>query len=476
TSAPPRFQWLIAAASDHAPLKSCPEQLMGAGQLCFSNAAHGGNALYVSLLAESHDRLLSYMRPMRFYDAEVLPDRISYLSAFPILMKEGPAALQRLLVEEIRRRNATLVIVDGLFVIHDVFGSEAEFRRFVHEVQGVASLMQSAILMLTNQSRERSSPEFTMVDGWMELIDEIREARSVRALVVHKQRGSAYLRGRHVFRITDDGIVVFPRLEAAQPRQPALSSPMARVSSGIAQFDTMLQGGYPSTSSTIIIGPSGSGKTTLGLHFLTGSTPESPGLMFGFYEPPTHLMAKARAVGVDLEGLVARGAVEILWQPVADNLADELGWRIIDTVRRTGAKRVVVDGMEAFDRALLFPRRLPTLINALNNILKPLGTTVLYTREIDELHELRSLPDDLSAKSENLVLLHYERHERLLRRMLSILKVRDSDFDPFSEEFYVTDQGIRFGQQPTPKGRRPAGAADISSMAPPSGAALPSRA
>ncbi|WP_219929841.1 hypothetical protein, partial [Teichococcus aestuarii] len=32
TRAPPRFQWLIAAASDHAPLKSCPDQLMGAGQ------------------------------------------------------------------------------------------------------------------------------------------------------------------------------------------------------------------------------------------------------------------------------------------------------------------------------------------------------------------------------------------------------------------------------------------------------------
>ncbi|MFC4170252.1 sensor histidine kinase, partial [Teichococcus aestuarii] len=41
TSAPPRFQWLIAAASDHAPLKSCPEQLMGAGHQQALDLARG---------------------------------------------------------------------------------------------------------------------------------------------------------------------------------------------------------------------------------------------------------------------------------------------------------------------------------------------------------------------------------------------------------------------------------------------------
>ncbi len=445
-----------------------------ANQLCFAQAAHGRTALYVSLLAEAHDRLLSYLQPMRFYDPDVVPDRIFYMSAFPILQKEGPAALQRLLVEETRRRGATFVVVDGLFVVHDVLGSEPEFRRFVHEMQGVTSLTQSTLLMLTNQTRERSSPEYTMVDGWIELLDEIHEARAVRTLVVHKQRGSAYLRGRHLFHITDNGVVIFPRLEAAQSREPVQSGGTSRISSEVEQFDTMLGGGYPAASATLILGPSGSGKTTFGLQFLAGSTPEAPGLLFGFYEPPARLVTKARSIGVDLEGLVARGAVQILWQPIAENLADELGWRLIDAVRRTGAKRVVVDGIGGFERALLFRRRLPTLINAINNKLKVLDATILYLRETQELHALEHLhADDLSAKSDNLVLLHYERQNRVLRRMLSILKVRDSDFDPVTEEFHITGQGIRFGERPPAQGR-PAGVANTHATAP-GGAARPAR-
>lgn len=437
-----------------------------ANQICYSHAARGGTALYISLLAESHDRLLGHLRSMRFYDADAIPERVFYLSAFPVLQKEGPSALLRLLVEETRRRAASIVIVDGLFVVHDTFGTEPEFRRFVHEIQGVASLTRSTLMMLTNQNRDRSSPEHTMVDGWIELLDEVHALRAIRAILVHKQRGAGYLRGRHMFRITDDGIVVFPRLEAAQSRTPAPIAPTGRVGSGIAQFDTMLMGGYPTASATIVLGPSGSAKTTIGLQFLAPCTPDAPGLLFGFYEPPARLITKARSIGVDLEGLIARRAVEIVWQPDADNLVDELGHRLIEAVRRTGAKRVVVDGIGAFGRAMLFPQRLPALISAVNSALKSLGATILYKKEVQELHELdRLCNDDMSAIAENLVLVHYLRQDRLLRRMLSVLKVRDSDFDPITEEFYVTGAGIQFGTRPAPL-IRPVGARDTPEAAP----------
>ncbi len=64
-----------------------------ANQLCYNLAGRGGTALYISLLAESHDRLLGYLRQMHFYDAGAVPEKVFYLSAFPILQKEGPAAM-----------------------------------------------------------------------------------------------------------------------------------------------------------------------------------------------------------------------------------------------------------------------------------------------------------------------------------------------------------------------------------------------
>ncbi len=433
-----------------------------ANQICFNHAARGGTALFVSLLAESHDRLLGFMREMRFYDAALVPDRIFYVSAFPILQKEGPVALQRMLLEEARRRGATIIVIDGLFVVHDAFASEMDFRRFVHEMQGLASLTQSTLLMLTNQFRERSAPEHTMVDAWIELIDEVHALRAIRTIVVHKQRGSAYLRGRHMYRIDEDGITVFPRMEALQSRQPDATAATGRVGSGIAAFDTMLLGGYPATSATFIVGPSGSGKTTFSLQFLAACTPESPGLLFGFYETPARLMTKARSLGIDLEGLVARGAVEMIWQPDAENLVDELAHRLVAAVHRCRAKRVVVDGIGAFQRAMLFRQRLPSVISAINHAMKPLAATIIYTQEVRELHALdRLASDEMSSMADNLVLINYIRQDRLLRRMISILKVRDSDFDPVTEEFYITSEGVRFGTRPAPLSR-PAGVLDIS--------------
>ena len=40
-----------------------------ANQFCFSHVKSGGRALYVGLLAESHEKMLAYMSKLAFYDA-----------------------------------------------------------------------------------------------------------------------------------------------------------------------------------------------------------------------------------------------------------------------------------------------------------------------------------------------------------------------------------------------------------------------
>ena len=47
-----------------------------ANQICFHHAAAGGRALYVTLLAESHSRMLLHLGQLRFFDASLIPNRI----------------------------------------------------------------------------------------------------------------------------------------------------------------------------------------------------------------------------------------------------------------------------------------------------------------------------------------------------------------------------------------------------------------
>ncbi|MFZ5721840.1 MAG: RAD55 family ATPase [Pseudomonadota bacterium] len=419
-----------------------------ANQFCFSHIRSGGRALYMSLLAENHDRMMAYMGAMSFYDPSAVPKALQYVSGYGTLEREGLPGLLKLMQHEIKRHKATAVVLDGVFVAQSNV-SEGEFRRFVHELQGVANFSEATLVMLTHQSRPQGSPEHTMVDGWIELCDELKAFRSYRTIQVRKHRGSKMLRGKHPFRITDSGLAVFPRVETTLEEGPSRGSSISRVSTGIEGLDHLTHGGWPEASAALVLGPTGVGKTTLGLHFVGQATPDEPALILGFYETPARLQAKARTIGLDLQGLCASGALEIIWRPPSENLVDELAWRVIERTRATRAKRVFVDGVVALRDNLIFPERLPSILNALNSYLRELGASALYTSEMREMHSPESLPtDEVSLIVDNVLLLTYLRRERALRRSLSIVKLRDGDFDPRAREFHVTARGIAFGPDP----------------------------
>lgn len=419
-----------------------------ANQMCFARARRGEGAMFMTLLAESYDRMFSNMQAFDFFEPDHIPEKVYYSSVYATVRDEGLDALVRLVFHELRRRKPTLLVLDGLFAARDSLDNPAasnEFRLFVHELAQQAALANTTILILTNQSRDSSSPEYTMVDGWIELQDELRSERALRSLVVHKQRGGPMLRGRHEYRIDDGGVAVFPRLETLASRTPMPGASVARFSTGIDAMDQMLGGGIPEHSSTVVLGPTGSGKTTMCMQFLGESTVEAPGLLFGFYETPDRLNRKAASVGVDLEGLVESGAVEIMWQPPLENLIDDLGQRILAAVRHRSARRVVIDGINAFKRPLTYPNRLHSFLRALNDVLKAEKATTLFTREVPQLFFPEALAvEELSGTIDNTVIMHYSLDGNIVRRRTTILKVRDSDFDHVSQEFEVTAGGIVF--------------------------------
>jgi circadian clock protein KaiC len=392
--------------------------------------------------------MVTYMSHMAFYDAAFLPASLQYVSGFGVLEREGLPGLLKLMQHEIKRHQATAVVLDGIFVAHSNV-TEAEYRKFVHELQGVAAYLDAVLLILTHQDRPAHSPEHTMVDGWIELRDELKAFRSYRTVQVRKHRGSAMMAGRHLFKIGERGLSVFPRLETTLTRgtnPPAFSS---RAPTGVAGLDEITGGGLLDPSATLVLGPTGAGKTTLGLHFIHEATPEAPAIMLGFYESPERLATKAKSAGLDLQDAIASGAVRILWCPPSENSVDELAWKLIRLAEETGAKRVLIDGIVALRENLIAPERLPQILSALNARLAELGASVLYTGEVREMHAPDKLPSDqISLFVENLIILSYMRQENVMRRTLSVLKLRDSGFDPRTHEYHIGGSGIRFGPDP----------------------------
>ena len=418
-----------------------------ANQIGYRHAAAGGRVVYMTLMAETHARMMQSLRGMAFFDPRLVPSALHYLSGYKVLVEEGERGLAKLMYDEVKTKQASLFVLDGLFVVEELIGSRTTYRSFVHGLQGYAGTAGCTTLLLTNADPGAGGdPEHTLVDGSIELARHTGDMRTVRTLQVHKTRGSDHLLGLHHLAIGDAGIAVHPRLDALLSEPTATGgAPTGRLPTGVAGLDAMLGGGIPVASTTILLGPSGVGKTTLALVFLAGATPEAPAVMLGLFETPPRLREKARIIGLDLAGLEAAGAVELLWRPPLGHDPDAMGLDLLDATRRRGTARVVIDTLGGIEQAAFFPGRLPLFFTALANELRAAGVTTLYTAETPDLlgvSDLVRLPPYAGAM-DNILLMRLAEREGRLRRLLSVLKVRDSDFDHTVREYVISDGGIR---------------------------------
>ncbi len=414
-------------------------------QICFHHVSGGGRALFVTLLAENHARMMSNLRSLSFFDDTRIPEKLSYLSAFRELKEKGLKGLIDLIRREIQRTRASMLVIDGLVSAQVAAEDEQTFKQFIRDLQEIA-LATDCTMFLTASAIEDISPEQTMVDGLIQLNDRLYGWEAESDLQVTKFRGSGFLRGRHSYAVTSDGMVVYPRTEALLAR-PSRSDQTAviRVSTGIERLDAMIgAGGLPGASTTMVMGPSGVGKTTLGLQFLSRSSPSEPGLMFSFYETPERLQAKAAGVCPNLAPLLESGAVALMWQPPVAGMLDAYGEALLTAIRQRKIKRLFIDGLTSFKNAAVDPSRIGHFFSALANELRVLGVTTLYSLEVPNIlgPAVRVPVDDVSSLAENMILLRYVELRSNVYRMISVLKIRDGDFNPSLYQFSISANGL----------------------------------
>ena len=416
-----------------------------ANQLACGHVRGGGRVLVATLLSESHERLFQYLATLEFFDPALVGDPIQFVSAFDTLEQEGLDAVVRLLRQEIARQQASLLIVDGVLNARVRAETALDTKKFVSELQGHAAFAGCTVLLLTSARLDEGSPEHTMVDGVIELGEQLFGSRAVRHIQLRKTRGSAALSGRHECLIDETGMHVYPRLESlfSHPSQ-AGSATLERIRSGVATLDEMLGGGLATGSVSLLIGPSGIGKTSLGLAFLGASSPQAPGLHFGFYETPERLRIKAASLGYDFAAMEQAGILQLCWQPTTEGLLDQVGARLLERVEAQGSNRVLIDSLGAFSRLAIDPARLNAFFRALVGELRARDVSVMLTWEMRDIFgaEISAPAPDLSSIVDNLMLMRFVELDSQLRRMLSILKVRDSHHDPALHELLIGPQGI----------------------------------
>ena len=416
-------------------------------QLAYAHAA-AGTALIATVRTETHDRMLAHLRGFRFFDPALAGSRVRYLSVAAPLEHDGAAGVVAVLRQAIRDAGATLLVVDGAGIAEDALGAVA-FRDLVHGLQAHAALLGCTTILLANRPPEQIGDIGTHVDGVLLLRQEPHGVRTARSVEVAKLRGGAHLGGRHPFAIGPAGVVVSPRLEAALAGEPPADDPAGgRLGVGVPGLDAMLGGGLLAGSATILMGNPGAGKTLSALRFLVeGAERGEPGLVAGFHESPNRLAATAAGVGIDLERHLASGLVQVLWRPPLELEPDAWAWDLLAAIAGHRPRRLIVDALTDVQRHVAPPDRAPDFVAALANRLRAEAVTTLFVVELEALvgQELRVPLPAISAAVDNVLLLRYVELGSRLRRLVSVLKARQSANDPALREFTIGAGGPTVG-------------------------------
>lgn len=418
-------------------------------QICFHRAARGDSTIYITLLAESHTRLIAHLRGMAFFRPELITSSIYYISSFKVLEEAGLDGLLKSVQESVYARKASFVVLDGLVSAEEFAPSARDFKKFIHGLQTISGMTDCTVLLLSSTERAAGfRPEHTMVDGLIELGDTLAGVQSLRHVQVRKLRGARQLRGRHAVEISSAGIKIRPRIETLlKPvlEDDVLPQGLPQADFGVPGLDTMLRGGLPGGSATIVLGPSGSGKTMLGLQFLAAGLQHNQVCLYvGFYEKPSGLLAKGARLGLKLAEGRDHGLLHLFWEAPIEGVLDAVVERILHAVAEHKVSRLVFDGLHGFRHHAEYPDRTRAVFSALADELSRRGVTTIFTMESDELVGASiQLPiDGVSALTDNIVLLRHVELRSQLYRLISILKVRDQSYDGAIREFRITDRGI----------------------------------
>ena len=423
-----------------------------AHQIMFSLANPDRRALFFTVLGEPPLKMLRYQQQFSYFDIDKINTSIKFVNLSGDLLDGDFDRVLARILEEVESFSPSLVIVDSFRSVVQSAKSAGDdsARGLQHFIQALGVQMTSwqATTFLIGEylsQEESSSPVFTVADGIIWMLQDVHRDAMVRKLQVVKMRGQAQRPGLHTFRINDDGVEVFPR--AILKFGDSLTSEMSsnqRLTMGVPLLDKMMGGGLPVGYSLLVVGPSGSGKSVLCTEFLAeGVRLGEPGVIAAFEKSPSQLISSR------LQALVESGKVSVIDTRALDLSIDETLHDLVTLIKKTKAKRVVIDSLSGFELALasIFRENFRESLYRLTAVLTNMGVTVLMTAELEDRYtDLRFSSYSNAFLTDGILMLRYVEIAGKFKRVISVVKVRSSNHSKDICFFDISKDGIKIGK------------------------------
>src|SRR5665213_373137 len=451
----PEFSFNLIAGAPGAGKTTLAQQIM------FALASPDRPALYFTVVGEPPIKMLRYQQQFSFFDPARVNESIRYVNLSQDVVNGTLEKLLERIVQDVEATSPGVVIVDSFRTVAQAAeraqNGHLDLQHFVQQL-AVRLTSWEATTFLVGEYQPADTernPVFTVADGVLWLLQSLDRNSMVRKIQVMKMRGQAPIPGLHTFRITGDGLQVFPRVIVGREEKsrPAVAGAkrklQERLSVGVKGLDEMLGGGIPAGYSVLLAGPSGSGKSVLASEFISeGARRGEPGIIAVFEKRPNEY-SQGGPEGHRFDRLVRERKVGIIQTRPLDLSIDEMLNELVEAVHRLKARRLVIDSLSGFELALA-----PTVradfresLYRMVAVLTGMGITMMMTAELEDSDtDLRFSPHGTAFLTDAIIMQRYIELTGQLQRVMAIVKVRGSAHSTDLRRFEITEHGIVMGE------------------------------
>ncbi len=349
-------------------------------------------------------------------------------------------------VERVKPRH---VVFDGLSELRLLSGDSLRYRRQLLALKHFFKERAVTVLLLDDRTSQFDDiqPE-SLVGGNIVMerfLPEYGKAR--RRLFVTKVRGSKFREGYNDYEIRDGGVVVHPRLVAAEHHERFHRTTYP---SGIAALDEMLDGGLTTGTTTLLLGPAGVGKSTMSMQYVANALEKGDrAAVYTFDEVIDTLFDRSEklcfgSIG-GLRKYQAGGQLHAQQIDAAELTAGAFAHEVKRVVE-AGTKVLVIDSLNGYMNAMPEERFLITHLHELFAYLNQKGVVTIMVVAQHGLMVGGTSEIDVSYLADSVLLFRYFEAAGQIHQAVSVFKKRTGKHQRALRQLLITESGIQIGQ------------------------------
>jgi circadian clock protein KaiC len=349
------------------------------------------------------------------------------------------------LKDKVEAVQPTRVVFDSLSELRLLAQSSLRYRRQLLSLKQFFVGRNCTVLVMDDRTSEVSDREVQSIAHGVLTMERMAPEYGAerRRLSVVKIRGEAFRGGYHDYIIARGGLVVFPRLVAAEHRR---SFEAGAISSGITELDALLKGGLDRGTSTLFTGPPGTGKSTLGAKFAVAAAGRGEKVAaYTFDEKIETYIQRADALGMEMSKHIAGGRVEVTQVNPAELSPGEFTHRIRRSVEERDVRLVVIDSLNGYLNAMPEERFLTIQMHELLSYLAQQGVVTILILAQNGLVGSMQSPVDVTYLADTVLVLRYFEVEGAVKQAVSVIKKRSGGHERTLREFSIQSSGIHVG-------------------------------